>query len=220
MQTGGSSRGIRDASTGAADIGMSSRDLKPEESELLNESVIAWDGVAFVVHGDNKVDALSDDQLRQIYTGKVMNWSQVGGADERIVVSSRAEGRSELDLVSKYLGVDIEEIKADIIDGETQQSLKSVVSNRKAITYTSAGAAQDAVDRGASLKLLPLQGVDASTESIQSGKFPLARPLIMMVAKNKKEKNKLIDAFLEFASSEKVADAAVGLGYVPSANQN
>ena len=220
VQTGGSSQGIHAASKGDADIGMSSRDLKPAEAELLNESVIAWDGVAFVVHRDNKVDALSDDQLRQIYTGKVMNWSEVGGADERIVVSSRAEGRSELDLVSKYLGLTTKDFKADIVDGETQQSLKSVIGNRKAITYTSAGAAQDAIDRGEPLKLLPLQDVSASTESIQSGKFPLARPLIMMVAKDRQENKQLIKAFIEFASSEKVADAAVGLGYVPSSDQN
>ena len=218
VQTGGSSRGIRDASTGAADIGMSSRELKPEESKLLNASVIAWDGVAFVVHQDNKINTLSDDQLRQIYTEQVKNWSALGGADARVVVSNRAEGRSELDLVCKYLGLEAGQIQADIVDGETQQALKSVIGNRKAITYVSVGAAQDAARRGEPVKLLPLKGVAASSKSVQSGKFPLARPLIMMVSKQRNENARLVKAFLKFASSEKVADAAVRLGYVPNSN--
>ena len=220
VQTGGSSRGIRDASTGAADIGMSSRDLKPEEAKLLRQSVVAFDGVAFVVHAENKIEALTDDQLRQIYTGQINNWSQLGGADERIVVSTRAEGRSELSLVCDYLGLKPEKIQADMVDGETQQSLKSVITNRRAITYTSVGAAQDAARRGEPLKLLPLSGVEASPDSVQSGKYPLARPLILLTPKNQKEdaseKARLTRAFLKFAESEEVADAAVNLGYVPN----
>lgn len=217
VQTGGSSRGIRDAKKGAADIGMTSRDLKPDESSELNPTVIAWDGVAFVTHRDNPITEITQDQLRQIYLGKIKNWSAVGGADERIVVSNRAAGRSELDLVCKFLQIEPGDIQADIIDGETQQSLKSVINNRKAITYTSVGAAQDAALRGEPLKLLPLDGIEASSETVQSGKFPLARPLIMAVKKQGLSANKtdLVNAFLEFSTKPDVADVATGLGFVP-----
>ena len=88
VQTGGSSRGIRDAKKGAADIGMTSRDLKADESNELVPTVIAWDGVAFVVHQDNPIKEITQEQLRQIYLGKINNWSAIGGADQRIVVSN------------------------------------------------------------------------------------------------------------------------------------
>ena len=217
VQTGGSSRGIRDAKKGAADIGMTSRDLKADESNELVPTVIAWDGVAFVVHQDNPIKEITQEQLRQIYLGKINNWSAIGGADQRIVVSNRAAGRSELDLVCKFLQIEPGDIQADIIDGETQQSLKSVINNAKAITYTSVGAAQDAAQRGEPLKLLPLDGIEASSHTVQSGKFPLARPLIMAVKKQglSADKADLVNAFLEFSTKPSVADVATGLGFVP-----
>lgn len=218
VQTGGSSRGIRDARKGAADIGMSSRHLKADESSELDSTVIAWDGVAFVVHRENPVAEISQAQLRDVYLGKIMSWSSLGGSDERIVVSNRAAGRSELDLVCDFLEIEPGDIEADIIDGETQQSLKTVINNRKAITYTSVGAAQDAATRGEPLKLLPLDGVEASSNTVQSGKFPLARPLLLTVKKTGigSKKAKLIKAFLEFATDESVADVSIGLGFVPN----
>ena len=216
VQSGGSSRGIRDAGTGAADIGMSSRALKTAEAEKLDSHIIGWDGVAFVVHKNNPVETISDDQLRKIYTGAIANWSEVGGTDQRVVVSSRPEGRSELDLVCDYLNIKAGSIRANIVDGETQQSLKSVINNRKAITFTSVGAAHDAIKRGEPLKLLPLQGIQATFDNVQSGTFPLARPLVLVVPKNDKSKNdKLIKAFLKFSKSKSVYDAVVGLGFVP-----
>ena len=217
VQTGGSSRGIRDAKKGATDIGMTSRDLKADESNELVPTVIAWDGVAFVVHQDNPVKEITQDQLRQIYLGKINNWSAIGGADQRIVVSNRAAGRSELDLVCKFLQIEPGDIQADLIDGETQQSLKSVITNSKVITYTSVGAAQDAALRGEPLKLLPLDGIEASSQTVQSGKFPLARPLIMAVKKQglSADKADLVNAFLEFSTKPSVADVATDLGFVP-----
>jgi len=222
VQTGGSSRGIRDAQTGAADLGMSSRKLKADELELVETTVVAWDGVAFVVHLDNGIDQLSVQQLRDIYTGKIQSWDQVGGSKERIVVSNRASGRSELDLVSDYLKLKPGDIEADVVDGETQQSLKTVINNKKAITYTSVGAAQDAIDRGEKIKLLPLGNVSASPATVQSGEFPLARPLILISkidASGNSDKAELIEAFLKFATSADVADEIAGLGFVGLENK-
>lgn len=219
VQTGGSSRGIRDVLNGAADIGMSSRDLKLEERTQADSQTIAWDGVAFVVHQDNPVDRLSEQQLRDIYLGRLSNWSQVGGKEGKIIVSNRANGRSELDLVCDFLSLESGEIQADVVDGETQQSLKTVITNKNAITYTSVGAAQDASERGEPLKLLPLQGIVASSKAIQSGKFPLARPLVLVLKKSPEhdsEKTDLIAAFVKFADSTKVQDVALGLGFVAS----
>ena len=217
VQTGGSSRGIRDAHSGIADIGMSSRHLKASELSGVKTRIIAWDGVAFVVHKDNPVDELSLSQLKEIYTGKTNEWASVGGKPGQIVVSNRANGRSEQDLVCDYLGVKPGQIQADVVDGETQQSIKTVITNRKAITYTSVGAAQDAVRRGEPIKLLPLEGIVASSESVSAGKFPLARPLVLIFKNsNGRSKQKLIERFLNFANDDDVVDAAVNLGFVPN----
>lgn len=217
VQTGGSSRGIRDAHSGIADIGMSSRHLKASELSGVKTRIIAWDGVAFVVHKDNPVDELSLSQLKEIYTGKTNEWASVGGKPGQIVVSNRANGRSEQDLVCDYLDVKPGQIQADVVDGETQQSIKTVITNRKAITYTSVGAAQDAVRRGEPIKLLPLEGIVASSESVSAGKFPLARPLVLIFKNsNGRSKQKLIERFLNFANDDDVVDAAVNLGFVPN----
>ena len=217
VQTGGSSRGIRDARAGVADIGMSSRHLKPRELSSVETQLLDWDGVAFVVHKDNPINSLSRDQLIAIYTGASMDWSKVGGSKGKIVVSNRANGRSELDLVCEFLGLQPGQVRADVVDGETQQSLKTVITNKNAITYTSVGAAQDAANRGEPIKLLPLDGVVASSESVSSGEFPLARPLVLIFkGGGSSKKRKLIQSFQEYSCSAKVADASVNLGFVPS----
>ena len=215
VQTGGSSRGIRDVRAGLVDLGMSSRLLKETELEGVECHTIAWDGVAFVVHEDNPVNSLSDQQLREIYTGKLTNWRQVGGRDAPIVVSNRAEGRSELSLVGDHLGIQPVDFKADLVDGETQQSIKTIVNNAHAIGYTSIGAAQHARDAGEPLKLLPLGGVEATTESVRSGKFPLARPLIVLRAAAGTAAQSAKDEFLAYLESSSVDDIASSLGYVP-----
>lgn len=215
VQTGGSSRGIRDAQCGVADIGMSSRKLKPGELDGVNTTTIAWDGVAFVIHRDNPVEQLSREELIGIYTGQIGNWQQVGGADAPIVVSSRAEGRSELDLMLSHLGIEASQIKAGVIDGETQQSIKTVTTNRNAIVYTSVGAAQHAAKAGAPLKLLPLDDVPASTQTVQTGDFPLARPLVLINQAN--QQNLLVDEFIRFALKGDMDDLTESFGYVPPA---
>lgn len=213
VQSGGSSRGIRDAHSGAADVGMSSRQLNPDERRGVTTETIAWDGVTFVVHQSNPVDELSPKQLVGIYTGEIHNWKQVGGRDAPIVVSSRAEGRSELHLITQYLGLQPTQIEADVIDGETQQSIKTVTTNAHAIVYTSVGAAQRAANDGAPLKLLSLGGVPASTTTVQTGSFPLARPLVLIQPSERS--NALADEFIRFARSPAVDDLTQGLGYVP-----
>lgn len=213
VQSGGSGRGIRDARSGVADIGMASRALKPDETDGVEEVIVAWDGVAFVIHTDNPVSELSRKQLAKIYSGAVDNWKAFGGPDAPIVVSNRAAGRSELDLVAKYLNLKKSEFKPDVIDGETQQSIKTVSTNKNAITYTSIGAAQYAADNGEPLKLLPLEGTAATKETVRQGGYPLARPLILIARSG--SSNRLMKSFLQFSNSSVIDSFAEGLGYVP-----
>ncbi|MEM7409845.1 MAG: phosphate ABC transporter substrate-binding protein [Myxococcota bacterium] len=210
VQTGGSSRGIADAHSGRVDIGMSSRALTTSEGAATREHVVARDGVAFAVHADNPVQALSGDQLLAIYRGELTRWSEVGGDDAPIVVVDRAEGRSELSLVADYFGVVPSAFRAGLVCGETQHCVKTLVGNPYAIAYLSVGAAEFERDRGAPLRLLALDGVPASRDSVASGAYPLGRPLLFVT----RASSPLSEAFLALALSPEVADLVSGQAFV------
>jgi phosphate transport system substrate-binding protein len=101
VQSGGSSRGVEDARSGLADIGMASRALNADEADL-KAFAIARDGVGVILHRDNPVHFLTDEQIVAIYTGKTTDWSAVGGKPGRITVVNKAEGRSTLELFLHY----------------------------------------------------------------------------------------------------------------------
>lgn len=212
VQTGGSSRGIADAGNGLADIGMSSRDLKASEATGKTTWTLAVDGVAFIVHADNPVDSLSRRQLLDIFTGRLNDWRQVGGTPGEIVVINRAAGRSELELVSKFFGVSAADLTADLIAGENQQGLKMVANDVRAITYLSVGASEYEVSQGTPIKLLPLDGIAATVDNVAAGRFPLARPLILITPP---ETTPLTQSFIDFAMSPEVHDLVRQLSYVP-----
>jgi len=212
VQTGGSSRGIADATTGVADLGMSSRPLEEDEGIELVELPIAFDGVAFVVHGSNELQEISDPDLRRIFTGQVRNWAEIGGADLPITVVNRAAGRSERELVSEYLGISPTDFHEDLVSGENQHAVKTVLGDPSAIVYLSLGAAQREATAGRSLRLLPLRGVPATTETVRSGDFPLARPLLLL---SKGEPRDLVGAFAAYAQSSAVDDLIASLACVP-----
>ena len=214
VQTGGSSRGINDAREGLADIGMSSRALLGEEINL-HSIPIAKDGVTFLVHKENPINSLSNDQLKGIYTGKINNWSEVGGKDAEIIVINRTEGRSELELITEYFGIKKSDIDADVIAGENEHGIKTVAANINSIIYMSIGSSIFNSKLGIPIKLLPLDGVEPDFKNIQSGKFPLLRPLILIT---KNQPMGLTNDFISFARSGEVNDIVEEQFFVPVSN--
>ncbi len=202
VQTGGSSRGIVDARQGLADIGMASRVLKADEGDLV-ASTIALDGISLIVHKDNPVSTLSDAQVVDIYTGKITNWKEAGGNDAPITVVNRADGRSEVELFLPHFKIEGSAVKAQVIVGENQQGIKTVAGNPNAITYMSIGSSEADIKSGVPIKLLPIGGISASTETVQNGSFPLARPLNLVT---KAEPQGLVKDFIDYARSEAVHD--------------
>ncbi len=217
VQTGGSSRGIADAGSGLADIGMSSRALTAEEAAGLEAHTLAFDGVAFVVHGSNPIESLTDEQLLALYTGQIEDWSAVGGKAGPITVVHRAAGRSEVELVAAYLGIEPKVIQADLISGENQHAIKTVAGDPNAIVYVSLGAAQRAAAEGQPLKLLPLRGIAATVEAVTATgdeKYPLARPLLLLTTRGT-PLAPVAQALLDFARSAENDDLIESLAYVP-----
>ncbi len=214
VQTGGSSRGVADARQDLADIGMVSRKLKADETDL-NAYAIALDGISIILHSSNTVKSLDNEQIKAIYTGKIKNWKDVGGKDATITVVSKAEGRSTLELFLEHFKLKNSELKPQIIIGDNVQGIKSVSGNANSIGYVSIGAAEAEARAGAKVKLLPIGGIEATISSVRSGAFPISRPLNLII---KGEATGLKKAFLEFAQSKKVTDLVQGQYFVPLAN--
>jgi phosphate transport system substrate-binding protein len=213
VQTGGSSRGIVDPVAGLADLGMSSRALTDAERDGRIEHLLARDGVAFLVHADNPLQAIPDERLRAILTGGIDDWSELGGAPGAITLVSRADGRSELDLVTGHFDLTARDIDADLIAGENQQAIKLVAGDPHAITFMSIGAAQHEIARGVSIRMLPLAGTTASMETVAAGSYPLGRPLNLITAR---EPSPLVQLFLAYAMSADVHDLVRELSFVPA----
>jgi phosphate transport system substrate-binding protein len=211
VQTGGSHRGLNDARRGLADIGMVSRALKDDERDV-TPIVLAYDGVTMIVHKDNPVAELSKAQIVDIYTGKIENWSALGGPDEDIVVVNKAEGRSTLESFVEYFGVQTKDIKADAVVGDNEQGIKTVAGSPYSIGYVSIGNAEYDAGKGVPIKLLPLEGVPASRETVANQKFPIVRPLNLVVSK---EPTGVVREFIQFATSRDVRDVVESFYYVP-----
>ena len=213
VQSGGSSRGIADARSRLADIGLVSRALKPDEQDL-KSFTIALDGIGLIVHRDNPVQTLTDAQIVAIYTGRITNWRDVRGADRPITVVNKAEGRSTLELFLHHFQLKNSDIKAQVVIGENQQGIKTVAGNPGAIGYVSIGTAEYEAAQGAPIRLLPMAGVAASVKNVRNGSFPLARPLNLVT---QAEPEGLVKHFIEFARSKAQDDLVEAQYFVPLA---
>lgn len=211
VQTGGSSRGVADARQGLADLGMVSRGMKAEEKDL-HFFPVARDGVGLIVHKDNPVQTLTDEQVIAIYTGKITNWKDVGGKDAPITVVNKAEGRSTLELFLLYFKLKNTDVKAQVVIGDNEQGVKTVAGNRNAIGYVSIGTAEYDESQGVPIQLLPVGEVAASTETVQNGTFPLSRPLHIIT---RTPPAGLAKAFIDFAQSKAVHDIIKQQYFVP-----
>jgi phosphate transport system substrate-binding protein len=211
VQTGGSSRGVADVRRGTVDIGMVSRPLGADESDLMAHR-IAMDGVALIVHRDNGVTGLTRQQIVDIYTGRIENWSAVGGPAAPITVVNKAEGRSTLELFLAHFKLKREEIRADVVIGENLHGIQTVAGDPNAIGYVSIGTAEFERSNGVPIKLLPLDGIEASTANVLNGTFALSRPLNLVTKGNR---SPLAGAFISLATSRDVNDLVKAQFFVP-----
>lgn len=211
VQTGGSSRGIADARSGLADIGMVSRALNEMEVDLLPHT-IAYDGITLIVNKQNPIQSLSNAQVEAIYRGDINNWQQVSGPNQPITVVNKAEGRSTLELFLSYFKLENSSIKADVVVGDNQQGIKTVAGNPWAIAYVSVGTAEFEEQHGTAIKLLGVGGVEASTTAIKQGRYPLSRPLNVVTLGMPQG---IAKEFIEFAQSRLANDIVEQQYFIP-----
>ena len=192
VQGGGSSAGIEAVITGASDIGTSSRDLKDEETTKgLFETIIAIDAIAIIVNPANPISGLTQGQVQDIFSGKVLNWREVGGKDVPIVLVNRdeASGTREAFLKIAMDGVDFS--KNAVIQPGTGQVRSIVGSTPGAIGYISHGYLTSDV------KAVRYKGVVPTKANVVNGKYKLQRNLYFFTkGKPAGETKKFIDFVL------------------------
>lgn len=211
VRTVGSTQGIDDAIKGKADIGMASRALTDKESGLYSFA-IARDGVCLIVHKNNPVQRLTNRQVFEIFTGKINNWSNVGGNDAPVVPINAKEGFGSVELFTNFFGIRYADIKAEIVVSANPDRVKALIANPNGIVYTSVGSAQQEVGTGAPIKLLPINGVAATAKSIRSGNYPISRPLLLIT---KEVPSGLAKEFINFSLSSQITDIVLQHDFVP-----
>jgi phosphate transport system substrate-binding protein len=205
VQGGGSTAGVEAAMTHAANIGMSSRSLLPKEKNL-HSLIIARDAIAIIVNPMNPIDDLSMDQVRSVFSGKVKNWSELGGLPRPIVLVNREEGSGTRESFQKFV-MDKEEISLDSLVQNTNGAIRQVVSNDpNAIGYLSLGLVNDQV------KALKISGVEPNLTNIESGRYVLVRPFLFILDG---EPTGEVKAFLEFVLSPSAQKLLAKEGLVP-----
>lgn len=217
----GSSAGITMVNKGVAEIGMSSRYLtESEKGEDLNVYPIAYDGLAVVVNRTNSVENLSQQQLFDIYKGKIKNWKEVGGADQPIAVVTREASSGSRYSFESLLGLTkivndrlVSDISPNNLVVNSNNMVKTIVNhNTRAIGFISVGS----VDR--SIKAIQLDGIDPTSTNISNHKYKLARPFLVLY-----KVDKISDAgkgFIAFLRSEQGQKAIADYGYTPVKNFN
>ncbi len=213
VQAGGSARGVAEARAGRAQIGMVSRAPKADEGDLTVRT-IARDGIAPIVHRGNPVAGLTRADLIGIFTGATTSWAAFGGADRRIIVVNKAEGRATLELFLHHLGLEARQIRAAAVIGDNAQGIKTVAANPDAIGYVSIGAAEADIAGGALIRMVPLDGIAPTSDRVRDGSWPLGRPLTLVV---RGEPSPAVAELLAFAGSPAVDDLILDLAFVPPA---
>lgn len=214
VRMGGSGKGIADARAGLADLGMVSRPLKPDESELYSAAV-ARDGIAVIVHRSNPVPSLSDAQLVGIYGGQIRDWNKVGGAAGAIhVLAGSAEGGSTT-LIAEYLDLPFEKFSVLRKIGPNVERIAAVAADPLAIEYMSIGEAERAARAGSPIRLLPIGGVAATSAEVRSGRYPIARPLLLV---RKDAPGGALRQFVAYCLSQQVNDLIASYEFVAYQN--
>lgn len=203
IEGGGSGRGLSDAEQGKVDIGMVSRVIPGEARELV-PFLIARDGIGISVHGDNPVMALSQKQVADIYTRKITNWREVGGADVPTYVIAASPNAGSTELFLSHFRVKYADVRADILAEPNAERFAALAKNAGAIMYSSLGEGERRAAAGEKVRMLPIDGIVASSGNLAAGRYPLARPLALVT---KGLPSGAAKAFIDYARSP----AATGL---------
>lgn len=201
VQGGGSTAGLKAVADGLAQIGTCSRALTDEEAKQFTPIVIARDGVAIIVHNANPITGLTLSQLRDVFSGKITNWKEIGGKDEPLRVITREEGSGTRESFV-HLVMGSEKISRGALVQESNGAVKELVKgNPGAIGYMSLGLV------GKELKALRVDGADPKAENVLNGTYKLARPLLFVTKGTPSPKAQKFIDFVLSPESQKILES-------------
>mgnify|MGYP000830363439 FL=1 len=204
----GSGSGIQAVEEGRCDIGLSSRSLKDEEkAKGLQETVLAYDGIAMIVNPANPVQELDLETIAKIYTGEITNWKDVGGNDAEIVLIGREAGSGTRDGFESISGTkDKCQYRQELTS--TGDVITTVSQNPDAIGYASLASLKDNV------KALTVGGIAPTEETVKDGSYVIQRPFVL-VTKDGVELSETAKKFFDYATSAEAAEIISAAGAVP-----
>ena len=203
----GSGAGITGATDKTLDIGLSSRALKDEEKNDVDGTTVALDGIAIIVNKASKVADLSVDQLKQMFTGEITNWKDVGGDDGEIVLVGREAGSGTRDGFESIVDVKDSCKYAQELTA-TGAVISAVEANPLAIGYASLSAVGDTV------AMVTVEGVECSEDTVKDSSYKIQRPFVFVTNKSV-TLSEQAQAFFDFATSKDAADLIRTAGAVP-----
>ena len=203
----GSGSGITAVQEGTCDIGLSSRALKDEEKAAgLKETILAYDGIAIIVHPDNPVSDLTIGQIAQLYTGEIINWKDVGGNDAEVVLIGREAASGTRDGFESITGTKEKcQYRQELTS--TGDVITAVSQNPDAIGYASLASIKDSV------KALDVDGVTPSEATVKDGSYKVQRPFVLVTVEGK-ALSPVAQAFFDYATSPDAAAIIAKAGAV------
>ena len=205
----GSGSGIKAVSEGRCDIGLSSRELKTEELESgLQATVLAYDGIGIFINSENSVDDLSLETISKIYKGEIKNWSEVGGDDLEIVVIGREAGSGTRDGFESITDTEDACVYRQELTS-TGDVITTVSNNPGAIGYASVASVKNSV------KMVTVDGVEATTDNIKDGSYVVQRPFVLVTKKDKKL-SESAQKFFDYITSTDANEIISAAGVVPA----
>lgn len=205
----GSSAGITNAINGVSEIGMSSRDLKDEEiAEGVEPVIIAYDGIVVVTHPSNKVNDISMEQVKQIFTGEVTNWKELGGDDMEIVVVSREDGSGSRDAFQEIVDYSSGELIRNAIIASGNGNIKTTVAtNKHAVGFISF----EYIDE--TIATLKIDGVEATAQNVLDEKYALSRPFLFVHTEDGLSESG--QAFIDYIFTKEAQEVVAEAGAIP-----
>lgn len=171
------------------------------EDTALAATQIAWDGIGILVHLSNFTKEVTKQQVADIYSGKVKEWSEVGGPETKILLIDRPKYQSIRDAFERQLGIDGKIPDNAKVIAKDDKVIKTVVGTLpplSAVAYISLNQGLAVVTSGVAVRLLPVDKVEPEVPTVKDGRYPLRRPVLLLA---KKDPNPLVDAFVQFAQS-------------------
>ncbi len=205
VQGGGSSAGIQACLNRTVDIGMSSRELKDKE-KVLSQTVICYDAIAVVVHPTNTSAALTQEQIKGIYSGRIRSWKELGWVDRAIDMVTREEGSGTRSAFEDLMMRGVEISESTMVQDSNGSVKEVIATDPYAIGYISLGVVDEKVKR------LPIDGVAATVENIKAKRYRIVRPFLYLTLGSPGPEAK---SFIDFVVSREGQNVLKKEGFVP-----